>query len=344
MVEKGQVTLDTIENVQKIRGLTPNERRVVNLIGLGFFPADVARKMKVSPPYINTLLKKLLSKGLIQRTAPTPRADGRREYHHHYQISPQVKEMVKGESALTACRVHNIRKKFTIISQSGTPSVDKRASFTKSWKMRGWTGYKYWFPGKAGQPSCTIDVNPKTLVIYIDKGQEIPARSPEEAKEIAWTAIYRARDMFVGIQERFGIRFEISHAGEDIAKPHGGFAIGEKTAEEGVSTPGWWIDRSDTKEMSYAEAETDIPEGMSRLDRTIKLSEKIETLEALPEAMREINLKLDPMNDRMAQLVSQLQGGRPIEAMFQNALDMMLRMMEKMDKMDAELKALKEGK
>ena len=46
----------------------------------------------------------------------------------------------------------------------------------------------------------------------------------------------------------------------------------------------------------------------------------------------------------MVTLVAQLQGGRPIEQMFQNALDMMLRMMEKMDRMDAELKELRRMK
>jgi len=264
---------------------------------------------------------------MIKRLSTQPIREGVREYNLFYEVCPDVKIP---DIEFTACRVHNVRKKFTIIRQSGPVSMDQRTSFTKSWQMRGWRGYKYWYPGKAGLPSVTIDVNPKTLVIYVDKGQKIIARDPEQAKEIAWYAIYAARDKFIGQQERFHVTFEIERAGEDIAKVHGGFAIGEKTAKEGVTVPGWWIDQSDTGEMSYAEAETDIPEGMSRLDRTIKLSEKIETLEALPEAMKEINEKLNPMNTNILQVQAMMQGGITISQQYEQMVNFMTKALDEM--------------
>jgi DNA-binding CsgD family transcriptional regulator len=336
-----QLTFSDINTVHRIKSLTRNQRKIISLVSLQLTQADIAHKLGYSRPYINQTIKRLESLGMIKRLSTQPAREGIREYNLFYEVCPDIKIP---DQEFTACRIHNIRKKFTIIRQSGPASTDERASFTRSWPMRGWQGHKFWYPGKAGLPSVTIDANPKTLVIYVDKGQNIIARDTEQAKEIAWYAIYAARDKFIEQQERFHVTFEIERVGEDIAKVHGGFAIGEKTAKQGITVPGWWIDQSDTGEMSYAEAETDIPEGMSRLDRTIKLSEKIGNLEALPEAMKEINEKLNPMNGQLAQLVSQLQGGRPIEAMFQNALDMMLRMMEKMDRMDDQIRVLKGGK
>ena len=335
-----QLTFSDIDTVHRIKSLTRNQRKIISLVGLQLTQADIARKLGYSRPYINQTIKRMQSLGMIQRINTQEAREGTRQYNLFYEVCPDVKIP---DIEFTACRVHNIRKKFTIIRQSGPASTDHRASYTKSWQMRGWQGHKYWYPGKAGMPSVTIDVNPKTLVIYVDKGQKIIARDPEQAKEIAWYAIYQARDKFIEQQRLFHVEFEIERAGEDIAKVHGGFAIGEKTAKEGVSVPGWWIDQSDTREMSYAEAETDIPGAMSRLDRTIKLSEKIDTLEAMPEAMKEISEKLNPLNQNVNAVMAQLQGGRPIEQMFQNALDMMLRMMEKMDRMDDEIRKLKGG-
>jgi DNA-binding Lrp family transcriptional regulator len=336
-----QLTFSDIDTVHRIKSLTRNQRKIISLVNLQLTQSDIASKLGFSRSYINQTIKRLESLGLIKRLSTLSVREGVREYNLFYEVCPDVRIP---DQEFTACRVHNVRKKFTIVNQSGPASTDKRASYTKSWSMRGWQGHKYWYAGKAGLPSVTVDVNPKSLIIYIDKGQRIIAKDTEQAKEIAWYAIYQARDKFIEQQSRFGVQFEIERAGEDIAKIHGGFAIGERTEKEGVHVSGWWIDKSETKEMGYAEAETDLPGAMSRLDRTIKLSEKIETLETLPGAMKEINEKLNPMNGQLSQLVSQLQGGRPIEVMFQNALDMMLRMMEKMDRMDDEIRVLKGGK
>lgn len=325
--------------------MTSNERRVINLIGLGFFPADVARKMKVSSPYVNTLLKKLLSKGLIQRTEPKPRQDGRREYHHFYEISPQLREQLQGKEPeqFTACRVHNLRKKLKILSQSKELSLDKRAGYQKSWKIKGPLRHKFWYPGKAGMPSVTVDWHITTLVVYVDKKQTIVARDPNEALEIGWRSIYSAVDLFIEQQKKFGVLIEVPHTGETIGEPHGGFVGSDSPVmEEGVTAKNWWIDRSQEAELGpgHPELETNKPENMTRLDNLIKVSEQVDLVQ-LPEMFKGM---IDPLNDKMVQLVSQLQGGRPIQIMFQNALDMMLRMTEKMDKMDAELKELKERK
>jgi hypothetical protein len=239
--------------------------------------------------------------------------------------------------------VHNLRKKISLLSQSKPLALDKRAGYQKSWEMRGGARHKFWYPGKAGQPSVTIDWHIKSLICYVDKKQTILARTPEEAMEIGWRAIYAAVDLFIEQQRKFGVQIEVPHVGETVGKPHGGFVGSDSPAmEEGVTKEHWWIDRSQEAELGpgHPELETDKPENMTRLDNLIKVSEQVD-LTHLPEMFQGM---IDPLNNKMLQLVSQLQGGRPVETMFRNALDLMMRMMEKMDKMDDELKALKEGK
>ena len=151
--------------------------------------------------------------------------------------------------------------------------------------MRGGERHKFWFMGKAGMPSVTIDVHPKTLVVYVDKKQFIVAKTPEEAMEIGWRAVYQAVDMFVEKQARFGIQIECSHTGETVGKPHGGF-IGTESpvTQEGVTRPHWWIDKSVESEVGpgKVELETDDPDKMTRLDRLIKVSEEVD-IPKLPE-------------------------------------------------------------
>jgi DNA-binding MarR family transcriptional regulator len=323
--------------------LSRNEQRVVNLIACRLFPADIARKMQVSAPYVNQIITGLRSKGLIQRTNPVARTDGKREYHHFYELSQQIKSLAQKEEQYTACRVHNLRKKISLLSQSKPLALDKRAGYQKSWTMRGGERHKFWYPGKAGQPSVTIDWHIKSLIVYVDKKQNIVARTPAEAMEIGWRAIYAAVDSFVEQQSRFGIQIEVPHVGETVGKPHGGFVGSDSPVmEEGVTKEHWWIDRSQEAELGpgHPELETDKPENMTRLDNLIKVSEQVD-LTHLPEMFQGM---IDPLNNKMLQLVSQLQGGRPVETMFRNALDLMMRMMEKMDKMDDELKALKENR
>lgn len=340
-----QLTLSEVSSVRQFKGLTENQRKVVSLVGAGLCQADIARKLKFSRAYVNQVIKRLESENLIQRIDTHKGKPWTRQYTLFYTISPELQSRVNGDKValpFTSCRVHNLRVKIPWSSDKPL-STDKRAMWTKSWEMRGPMRHKYWFIGKAGMPSVTLDVHPKTIVAYVDKKQFIVAENPEQAMEVGWRAIYQAVDLFVEKQERFGIRVETAHTGTTVGKPHGGFVGTEsKVMEEGVTKSGWWIDKSVESEVGpgKVELETDIPEGMTRLDKLIKVSEEVD-IPKLPEMFKGM---IDPLNDKMVTLVAQLQGGRPIEQMFQNALDMMLRMMEKMDRMDAELKELRKVK
>jgi hypothetical protein len=197
--------------------------------------------------------------------------------------------------------------------------------------------------GKAGMPSVTLDVHPKTIVCYVDKKQMIVARTPDEAKDVGWRAIYAALDKFIELQSRFGVQVDVEHTGTVIGKPHGGFVGSDSPVmEEGVRTKNWWIDRSQEAELGpgHPELETDEPGGMTRLDALIKVSEQVD-LVRLPEMFKGM---VDPLNQNVLAVMAQLQGGRPVEAMFQQAVGLLAQMMEKMNKMDDEIKELRKVK
>jgi hypothetical protein len=351
-----QQTFLEIAATDRIKALTINQRKIIGLVGLHLTQSDIAKKLGFSRAYINQTIKRLESLGLIKKDKKG--TNGTRDYNHFYEVSPDVK--IPG-IIFTPFRAHHFIRKFKIVRQSGPVSTDKRVSHSKSWSMRSKKDirHKYWYMGKAGLPSVTIDWHPGTIVVYVDKGQKIPARTTEEAKQLGWYAVNQAKDRFIEEQLLFGVEIEIENVGQQIGKVHMGLEGDEqgplasiKQAQDlipeervmGVKNP-VWFDKSNGKgklELEMFEDHPDLTPAEQAIKTIADLPEVVKKI--MPEIMKEIDAKINPMSNQMAQLVSQLQGGRPIEVMFQNALDMMLRMMEKMDRMDDEIRVLKGGK
>jgi predicted transcriptional regulator len=343
-VHDKQLTLEEVSAVRQVRGLSENQRKIISLVGCGLCQADIARKIKFSRSYVNQVIKRLESLNLIQRIDTHKTVPGKRAYTLFYELSPELQARVKGENVaapFTEMRTHHIQIKFKIISQSALPTKDKRTSFNKSWFMRGKSErFKYWYIGRAGLPSVSLTAHPKTIVISMDKGQKIVAASMKEAEQMAVLACYQAKDKFVQEQAKFGVTFETEHTGVRIGKTHVGLAFREGgPLDSPINIPGMWVDKSVEKELGpgFKEVECHLDHELATpLEKAVMSVATIE--DKLPEMFRGM---IDPLNEKMVTLVAQLQGGRPIEQMFQNSLDMMLRMMEKMDRMDAELKELR---
>jgi predicted transcriptional regulator len=345
LARKHKIAEDQQElNIESIRGLSENQRRIISLINCNLCQSDIADKLKFSRAYVNQVVKRLLSFNLIQRIETHPSQEGKRDYTHFYQLSPELKQRIgtnKPDEVFTSCRVHNLRMKVKIISQSAPVSQDKKASWTKDWKMRGWWANKYWFSGKAGMPSVTLDVNPKNIICYLDRKQTIVAKTPQEAEDIGWRSIYAALDKFVEQQSRFGVVVEVAHTGTVIGKVHGGFVGTDSPAmEQGVKTKDWWIDRSQEAELGpgHPELETSNKDGMTRLDNLIKVSEQVD-LVALPEMFQNI---VNPIAANVTRVEAMLQGGITMSAQYEQMLNFMTKVLDEMSqirKENAELKA-----
>lgn len=294
------------------------------------------------------MIKKLKSKGLINRIELSKNTDGHRDYTHLYNLSPELKQRVVEKDTttpFTEMRVHHIQMKFKIIRQSAPPTKDKRTSFNNSWFLAGKSErFRYWFVGKAGLPSVSITVHPGTMVIQMDRHQKIQAATMKEAEEKGLLACYQAKEKFIEEQSKFGIRFETEHTGKRIGKTHVGLAFHEGgPLDSEIRIPGVWADDSPPKE-GIKEVEMHIDHELATpLERAVMsvatIEKKVDAIEdKLPEMFRGM---IDPLNQNVLAVMAQLQGGRPIEAMFQQAVGLLAQMMEKMNRMDEEIKELK---
>lgn len=341
-----QTTFPDLQNFRRVKALTVNQRKIISLINCQLTQTQIADRLKFSRAYVNQVVKRLEAINLIKRVNTQKAQAGTRAYNYFYEVAP---EAMVPDQPFTACRVHNIRKKFRILQQSGPITTDKRAAWIKGWPMRGWQANKFWYPGKAGLPSVTIDVNPKTIVAYVDKGQFIPAHDIEQAKQIAWYALLQAKDLFIQQQERFGVHLGIEAVGEDIAKIHMGFLFDERSpiAQEHTNLPGWWIDKSPAEQLGphIREIETDqehyeaFPldegiKGIKQLPATVKAGIR----EAMPEAMKEFEKSFGPLTSEIHTVMAHLQSGEPLQykvdqlvVMFAKVLEQQGKILERMN-------------
>jgi hypothetical protein len=328
-----QTTFHDIQNVRKVKALTDRQRQVLVLLSQeGFWQSDIAKRLNISPARVSQITRKLESLGLVQKKIESD-IKGPREYRNSYEVLPEAKISGIG---FNICHVHRIRMKFRIISQSGPASLDKRTGYTKSHAMRGWQSHKFWYPGRTPLPSITIDLNPKGLVIYMDRGQMITAKDMDQAEEIAWYAVYQARDMFVHLQQKYGVRFEIETTGTRIDKVEYGFLYHKDSGVGDAVKPlpkNWWDDASVEQEFpDHREFETNVkPEAR-------QVQSAITQLQAMPEFMQNFEKKFGEVNQNVLAVVAQLQGGRPAESLMLNAVDLMARMSERINKLEDQLR------
>ncbi len=338
-----QLTFDSLGRFRKIKAPGESERKVISLINYQLTQTDIAFKLNISRARVNQIVKSAESHGFLKRANTQPGQGKKRNYNYFYELSSAGIEWLgkdQNPQEFTACRMHHFRRKYKIVRQSSPPVKDERASYLKSWKLRGGSErYKYWYPGRAGIPSVTLDVHPKTIVAYVDKGQSIPARSAEEATGIGWKAISEARDKFIAEQSRFGAEFIVEEIGEPIGKVHAGFVMHESNpvAQQRLDLPDWWKDKSVEKELGpgYTEAESDNPAEYTQLESGIM------TLQILPEAMQEFNKKLDAITEQGSQSAAMLQGSITTAQQNDNILKFLSKIMDEMQAIrneNAELK------
>jgi hypothetical protein len=324
---------------QRLRPLTKNQKSVLSLLGGGLLQAGIADLLHVSRSYVNQTVKRLESLDLIKRRKPT----------YFYDLSSEAKSLIAGTARLdefTPARMHNFKRKYRIIGKTGDPSIDKRAHFSGSWKMRGPLRHHYWYPGEAGTPSVTVDYHIKTLVIYIDKGQQILARSVEEATELGWLAVQKARDAWIEDQRKFSAGFEVEAIGTVIGKPHAGFLMRQEdpVIKEVLDNGGkvgysdYWVDKSPEEKLGpgACEAETAQPENMTRLGQGIQIIEQIG-----PTAFKELG-KIGQVNDNVLQVQAMLQGSITGQQMLENVTKMISSVLLEMQQVRKENQELRD--
>ena len=317
---------------KRLKPLSENEKKILKLLSFEYTQTRIAAVMHLSRPRINQLIKRLESQNLIQRVQNNPPREGIREYNYFYTLSIRAKGIIAGKDEEkfieTPARAHHFKRKFHIIQQFTSVSQDRRTGYSKSWKMRGGDRHKFWYSNTIGGLSVTIDVHPGTLVAYLDKGQKIIARTVEEAEQIGWHAIYKARDLFMEAQANFGAFLVIEETGQQIGNIHYGYLmhdsdpmVKEVMAQGGVvGHADYHVDKSPEKEMGpgWCEAETERKGNATRLAEGIRVIESVPELVTMPAAMVEMNAKLDPLTSNTTQIMAMLQGSITQQQMIEN--------------------------
>jgi len=330
-----QQTFDDVKQSAQIHNLTERQRRLLGLLAEQVPKSRCAELLKVSTACISQHVKRFLSWNLIQRVATHPSKEGKRNYTHFYSLSPEAKGLLIKKEApaqFSSCRVHHAGIKYKILRQSGAVSVDKRTAHNKTWTMRGGKRHGYFFAGKDGMPSVSVYVHPGTLIAWVDKGQQIPAGSSEAASRIADIAIHEAVEKFKKCQGKFGVIVE-TDKGQPYKK-HYGFAVHDThpDIQKPINRIDWWVDKSNSEiGKPMAEVETDIQEKATALERTIDLSQNLPDL---------IAQTINPLGQQINRVEALLAGGRPLEVQYARALDLIERLMERLEAQDRRIATL----
>ena len=94
-IAKGQCDLNQLIGIESIKGLTPNQKKILSLVNCGLCQATISQRMKVSRAYICTEIKKLESRNLIKTIDIYPKVPGKRSYTKFYELSPQAKGQIQ---------------------------------------------------------------------------------------------------------------------------------------------------------------------------------------------------------------------------------------------------------
>lgn len=332
----------TLNEPERFRPLSTGQRKVLALLNAGLTQTYIAQKLHLTRPRINQLVKGLESLGLINRVQNNRKCEGVRDYSYFYELTSRAKAIIAGDcqlEELTPWRVHNHRMKWHVIQQTGEICKDKRTGYQKSWTLRGGERHKYWWHSNINYPSVTIDVHPKTLVVYTDKGQQINAKTKEEAAEMGWIACRKAVAWFMETQAGFDSFFTLEEVGQQIGKLHLGMAFHEDGPIDGDTTiPGTWVDRSVEKELGPGWKEFECWENhpiSSPLEAGVMAAAKI------PDALKQFNDQLSPIGENVTQVMAMLQGSITQQQMLENVTKLVSSLMVEVQAMRTENQELK---
>jgi hypothetical protein len=329
-----QTTFADLNKVNVLDSLTDKQLRMVRLLRDGSTQGMIARRLNISRASVSQTCGYLEQNNLIKKLVG-------KNYNILYEVSVDLQKRIGGvQEQITACRVHNIAMKFHIISQDHPLSVDKRSGYSKDWPMRGGQRYAYWYPGKAGEIACTVTVHPRTIVIRMDAKQTILAKDVFDAESRAFQHLIYIRQKFIDSQRLFGINFEIEPTGQRLGKTHGGFAgsASNPVMQEGVTTPGWWIDKSGKGELGENKLELESYTergGPTRLDNLIKASEQFEHL---PEMFRDI---VNPIGAEVTAVKAMIQGEVTMQRQYEAMMKFMTAAMTEIQTLRREVSELK---
>lgn len=336
-----QQTFDEVRALSQVSFLNRTQQKVMKLMAHQMTQSQIAARLKISRQYVSQIVGKLCRIGILKKSRLTP---GR--YNVLYDVPDHLKNQVEQaapEVQVSACRVHNIRLKYSY-ELDGTVNTARKTGYIKSWTMRGGDRHKFLIPGRPGYPDIMIDVHPGTLIAYPDGGQTMAAETVEEVETVTRAAIHEAITEFAGRQIRHGVRIAIhrpANTGRQVTQTHYGFPFPDSSPYAAGQTqlPGFWIDHSPEGHglPGHAEIETLNAGAASALDAGIHKILNIDSILArtIPAAMSDfMERTLSPQLDSIKALQ---QGGITLQQQVNNLTQVIAAMMKENERLKAQI-------
>ena len=297
-----QTTFADISKVSILESLSDKQLRIVRLLREGHTQGTISKRMNISRASVSQTCKRLEENNLIKKEVGT-------RYNILYSVSIDLQKRIGGvQEVVSPVRTHNIALKFAILKQDRPFTRDKRTGWQKSWKMRGWEASAFWYDGKAGEITCTVTTNPKSIVIRMDAGQKIIAKDHFDAESKGYQHLIYVRQQFIDSQRRFGIDIEIEPTGQRITKAHGGLAFHEGgPLDSETRIPGTWVDTSAKKELGPGYKEFEMHTDHSLLT---PLEAGVFAVAGMPDMIRSC---IDPLSQNIQRVEALIQGGTTSE-------------------------------
>ncbi len=344
-----QQTFDDVRAVAAVSVLNRTQQKVLKLLAHQMTQSQIAYRLKISRQYVNQIVNRLCRLGVLKRSDKTP---GR--YNIMYDVPDHLRQQVEKaapEVQVSACRVHNIRLKYSYdIDGAGTVNTGRKTGFIKSWRMRGGERHKFEVKGRPGYPDITIDVHPGTLIAYPDGGQTMAAETVEEVETVIKAAIHEAVMAFAGTQIRHGVRMTVHRpntTGKQVTDTHYGFPFPDISPYAASQTllPGFWIDHSPEAHgmPGHAEIETLNAGAASALDAGIHKIMNLDTVlaRAIPSAMCEFMERT--LSPQLQAIQALQQGGITLQQKVDNLTQILAAMMMRNERLEAQIVELKGG-
>lgn len=338
--------------------LSTTKLKIIQLLGDGYYPAAIARRLDLSRSYVSRFVKDLyVVKGLISVEYVNPltrRATSYRvsdELKNHLNKLPSTKT---GEYTLAI--PHKIRYNYPLEGKTKPFSLNtkrfaaSKLKHTKTWCMRG--GSRHVFEtthphiGKVG-----IILHPKSMEVYQRDRHQIIAASPEEATNIVAMALNEIAQRFVQEQAWESVHMELGQP-RLVSSPHYAFAstMAKRVVDAGQSMlkvgNGLEIDNSLSAQgiTHLAEIETmDIDEATT-VDIGLRNAANIHNIipdMLTPILQREISSAMIPLRSDFENLTAHVNAGNTLQYQFNQMAGMLASTLKTMHQLQDEVTALK---
>ena len=322
-----------------VRNLSETKWKIIQFLHESYYPASIARKLKLSRSYVSRFVKELLTQGLIYKdyiNAITKVAVSYRlsEFLKTYLVRITDK---KPNLAVTLAIPHNIRYKFPIVGKTKKIALTtgrfaaSKLKLVKEFCMVGGVRYVYNMRHES-IGGIGVIVHPSSLVVYQKERHPIRAASSAEATNLVAIALSEVAQRFVQEQAWENVSMELGQP-KLVGSPHYAFnsniakrvvAAGQSMLQVGKE---FEIDESLKAKgiTDLAEIETTNAEEANLVDKGLRIAADIENIvpALIQKELRSVSESILGMNDRaekideMCNNVAALcQSGTPLQQQF----------------------------